>query len=582
MCRGLEDFSSASFGASRFNRLASLTASQNKLGTEEQQMTKRWIGLVPCASVVVLALSCGSSDGGGAGGSSGLGGNAGASGGSGGSTAGADQRAGAAGEPETHDSAGASGSGGASLAGEGGGGADAGAGGSAGVPIVVDTSPLSPAAVSDLAFWMDGNAPSFSDLDENYLTPPDSGRVRNVREAPPLTGSWQAPSSAERPFRELGALSIKPIESPTGYYLQDTAGTIQTDDSTLAISFTPLNGPGSSAHGGISGQITDSSQALGVFFAGNGIGLYFNHTSINLKKTLSRGLHTTMIVRFSAVGVDVQYDINGLRTSESIAATIDHETASNFILGYDSHNTADMYGFVSQAVGVNRAVSDEEASRLMTWLTAQPIPDAFPVSKPLVAILGDSIANGDQVAQWQSWAYSMLADLSATTTPDLQLLNAATNGSGIPKVQNSDYSDFVLPWYAASRAKNVLIVASGTNDLASGNNLSDLMDRYYALLDSARATGWKTVACTILPRSNPGMASGLAGFESARTAFNADVVAHWASHADALADVAAINGMGAVGDSDNTTYYSADKIHPIVAGHALLEPVYRAAVASQL
>jgi len=90
------------------------------------------------------------------------------------------------------------------------------------------------------------------------------------------------------------------------------------------------------------------------------------------------------------------------------------------------------------------------------------------------------------------------------------------------------------------------------------------------------------VACTILPRSNPTMLAGLAGFETARTTFNTDVVAHWASHADSLANVAAINGMGAAGDSDNTTNYSADKVHPNAAGHALIEAVYRAAVVSQL
>jgi len=199
----------------------------------------------------------------------------------------------------------------------------------------------------------------------------------------------------------------------------------------------------------------------------------------------------------------------------------------------------------------------------------------------LVAIIGDSIANGDQVGGWQTWAFRMLAEFS-DTNPDVQLLNAATNGSGVPKVKNSDYSDVVLPWYSASRTKNVLVVAAGTNDLAGGIDLSDILDRYYGLLDSARATGWKTVACTILPRSDSSLALGLAGFEAERAAFNADIVAHWASHADALADVAAIKGLGAAGDSDNTTFYSVDKIHPIAAGHALLEKVYRAAVVSQL
>ena len=548
-------------------------------------MSKRWISFLPCASIVCgLALSCGSSGGNGDGG----GGKAGASGSSGSSNvgAGAGGKAGAGAAPEggaageTQTPTAGTGAGGAAGGGAGVGadaGASSGDGGGTGVPE--DTSPLSPAAISDLAFWMDGNAPSFADIDENKLTPVDSGRVRSIPEAPPLTGSWQAPSTAERPIRELGALNLKPIETSTGYYLRDTAGSIQTDDSTLAISFRPLAGAGNGAAGGISGPIGTSAQSLGLSFVGNGISLGFNHTSFSLKKRLSRGAHVTIIVRFTATGVDVQYDIDGLRAAESITATSAHETASNFTLGYA--NGADMYGYVSQVVGVNRAVSDAESSRLMTWLTAQPMPAAFPASKPLLAILGDSIANGDQVPQWQSWGFRMLADLS-DKNPEVQLLNAATNGAGIPKVKNSDYSDFVLPWYSAARAKNILILAAGTNDLANGNALPDMLDRYYALLDSARATGWKTVASTILPRSNPGMVVGVAGFETVRSAFNADVVANWASHADALADVAGVKNMGAAGDSDNTTYYSVDKIHPNAAGHALLESVFLAAVAGQL
>jgi hypothetical protein len=435
--------------------------------------------------------------------------------------------------------------------------------------------------VPDLAFWLDGNAPSYTDIDENDLASPPYDRVRSVPETSPLAGSWQAPSSVERPIREVGALSMKPVESATGYYLRDTAGTIQTNNSTLAISFRPLNGDGGEPRGGISGVIGSSPQSQGVYFIGSAVGLYFNHTQTALTRLLPRGAHISMIVRFTPTGVNVQYDINGMRTSESIVATIASETASNFILGYDPNNAASMYGFVSQVVGVNRAVSDAEETGLMNWLTAQPIPDAFPVTMPLVAILGDSIANGDQVAGWQSWAFRMLADLN-DINPDVQLLNAASNGSGIPTVRDSAYSDYVLPWYSASRAKNILILASGTNDLASAGNLSDLLTRYYALLDSARATGWKVVACTVLPRSDPTMLAGLAGFETARTAFNSDIVANWASHADALANVAAISGMGAVGDSNNTTLYSVDKIHPIAAGDALLEPVYLAAVESLL
>ena len=547
-------------------------------------MTKRWIGWVPCASIaLLLAASCGSSDGGGAAGGAGGGaGLSGAAGSSQGGRAGSGEagtaptdNGGAAGAFQPHDSAGAAGD----AASDGGSSSDeAGAGGSAGSPEEV---PQTAPPISDLAFWMNGRAQSYSDLDENYPTPADSGRIRSIPESAPLTGHWQATTSAERPIRERGALSLKPIETRLGYNLKNDTGILHTDGSTLAISFRPLNGAGNPAQGAISGPIGDSAQSLGIFFAGSGVGLYFNHTAVVLKKKLVRGAHTTIIVRFTATGANVEFDIDGTRSSESVAATVAHEAATNFVVGYDSNYNADIYGFVSQAIGVDRSVSDGESADLMDWLVAQPIPAAFAVSRPLVAINGDSIANGDQVPGWQSWAFSMLAKLS-DVDPDVQLLNAAVNGAGIPKSKNSDYSDVVLPWFSTKRAKNILIVAAGSNDIAGGNNLQDMLDRYYGLLDSARATGWKTVACTILPRSDATLALGKDGFEAERAAFNADIVAHWAAHADALADVAAIVGMGAPADSDNLKYYGADKIHPNVAGHALLEPVYRAAVASLL
>ncbi len=556
----------------------------------KRKMNKRWFGLLPCVSIAFgLVLSCGSSDGGsGAAGSPGLGGNAGASGhsdgggnspgghsagvageapGDGGAGGEAPGDGGAGGEAATPGSAGVAGI----ADGAGAGGDDAGASGAAGAPV--DTSPLSPSAIPDLAFWLDGNAQAFSDQDENFPLPPDSGRVRSVPEAPPLNGSWKAASTLERPIRALGALDLRPAESSSGYNLQDTAGTIQTDNSTVAISFRLLNS--NSAQGALSARVGMTSLSLEIHFVGDTIGIRNNNTSAALKKHIARGLHGTMIVRFTPTGYKVLYEVEGFRSSETVDAAIDHETASNFDLGYDGNLKSSMFGFVSQVVGINRAVSDEESSRLMTWLTAQPIPDAYPVTKPLVAIVGDSIANGDQIPGWQSWGFTMLDNLRQTY-PDVQLLNDAVNGSGIPTVKNSTYSERVLPWYSANRAKNILIVAAGSNDLINGiGSVPDILDRYYGLLQSARATGWKTVACTVLPRSD-GLNSGQSAFEAARKAFNDDLVAHAAKY-DALADVAKITGLGAVGDSDNTTYYS-DKIHPTAPGHALLEPVYRAAV----
>ncbi len=557
-------------------------------------MTIRWTSLLVCAPLAcALALSCGSSDNGSGGGGGGAGGGAGTeaggragSGGSAGTSAGGSGGSGGADQgPDVGGAPDAGGSSGAAPTDAGAGGAaDAGA---AGAPVVVDTSPLSPSDIPDLALWLDGNSPTYSDLDENALSFPPDGRVRTAPETPPLTGVWQAapsPSgpdgtSLQRPMRTEGSFGFRPIDSATGYTLRDSAGTIHTDNSTLAISYKPLQGQSGPAQGGINAQIGSSAQVLGIYFVGSSVGLHFNHTTTALKRLLPTGAHVSIVVRFTATGANVQYDINGIRTSESLPATVASETASKFIVGYDSTYNSSLYGYVSQVVGIDRAVSDVEENRLMNWLTEQPIPEAFPVTDSLVSIVGDSIANGDQCPGWQTWAYSMLSDLS-NTYPDLQLLNAARNGSGVPTTRGSDYSDYVLPWYSASRPKNILIVAVGTNDLAVGNNLTDIMTRFYALLDAARTKGYKVAVSTILPRSD---ATALANnFEAARTTFNADLLANWASHADALANIAGISGMGAAGDSNNTTYYSPDKVHPIAAGHALMEPVYRAAVAGLL
>lgn len=552
-------------------------------------MTIRWMSFLACAPFAcVLAMSCSSSESTGGGGCSGAScaGSGGAAGKGGGGTGGTTANIGGAGGRAV----GVAGQAGESMGGESSGGAagslgvggaagsdNGGAAGESGGPAVV-IPPLMPSAIPDLALWLDGNADAYSDIDENNVTTAPYGRVRSVPEASPLTGSWQAfTTSLQRPVREAGAFGLRPVVDPYGYGLKDTAGTIQTDNSTLAIAFRSLVGDGGSANGAIVAPVGASSQQQGIYFVGAGVGLYLNHTQYALKKLISRASAAVIIVRFTPQGATVDYDINGLRSSETVAAPVTSETAAHFMLGYDSHNNGGMYGYVSQVVGVNRAVSDDEKTGLMNWLEQQPLPDAFPVTKPLVSVMGDSIANGDQVANFDSWAFKMLGDLN-DINPDIQMLNAATNGAGIPKVRGSDYSDYVLPYFSAARKTNILILAAGTNDLANANDLNDMLTRYYSLLDSARATGYKVVACTILPRSNAGMVAGLAGFETTRAAFNADIVKNWAMHADALADVAAIPGMGAAGDSDNTKYYSADKIHPITAGHALLEPVYLAAV----
>jgi hypothetical protein len=64
-----------------------------------------------------------------------------------------------------------------------------------------------------------------------------------------------------------------------------------------------------------------------------------------------------------------------------------------------------------------------------------------------------------------------------------------------------------------------------------------------------------------------------------RAIVNAAIVTWEGAHCDKVADWAANATMGANGASDNATNY-ADKVHPTLAGYAILEPITRAAINS--
>jgi lysophospholipase L1-like esterase len=125
-------------------------------------------------------------------------------------------------------------------------------------------------------------------------------------------------------------------------------------------------------------------------------------------------------------------------------------------------------------------------------------------------------------------------------------------------------------------AKRICCFWEGTNELYFGVSAATAYANIVTYCQARRTAGWKVVILTILPRSNAGLP---VDWETSRQTVNANIIANWATFADALADVAADSRIGDAGDSDNTTYY-LDKVHMTVSGYAIVAPIVAAAIAT--
>lgn len=131
--------------------------------------------------------------------------------------------------------------------------------------------------------------------------------------------------------------------------------------------------------------------------------------------------------------------------------------------------------------------------------------------------------------------------------------------------------------------KFIVSLDIGTNDLYNYPGATDAIAAaaYAAALatvhDTLRAAGIKTVACTMLPRSDVGLigAPAVAAHNARRALLRTEILTWVGVHCDGVADFGNDATMGPDAASDNVTYYNADKIHPIAAGHAILETIIR-------
>jgi lysophospholipase L1-like esterase len=419
------------------------------------------------------------------------------------------------------------------------------------------------------AVWLDGSLQAYSDAAGTL--PVSAGLIRRINEASAAT--WLSENDPQRPSRDVGVRCDFLAGAGFGQMLRGASTSINNNNWTMVLQFVVRDGFG----GQNMGFCATSATLLGLAVGAGVLGCAINN-SISYFPVLSvpRAQKCTAVVRGTASGATDSLLSGGVTQTDSIAATVTGGTTGTngwhlAPAGFGGMNG--LYGSVNQFLVVNRAVTDGEAAQLLAWGDSLACTAGYPLTSPLIGVCGDSIArNGVGLTPQAGWCWIMLQTLRGGVSPSAEECNVAIVGSGVGPAMYSA----LTPFYSASRTKNVVFLASGTNDLANGNGAAATTTAYFAACDTLRAQGWKVIACTILPRSDVMVVSQVT-YNTARATMNASIVAG-NSHYDGLADVASVTGMGADGDSNNATNYQGDNVHPTAVGHGLIEPTYRTAV----
>lgn len=224
----------------------------------------------------------------------------------------------------------------------------------------------------------------------------------------------------------------------------------------------------------------------------------------------------------------------------------------------------------------NRYLPPHETARAYRWLARFFELSSLTLPTFNIVCDGNSIAIG-QVSDDQTTMTNGILEAAESPT-ESDFVNVAS--SGLTTAQLSTRAASTVDTHlntSVIAARRICIVWEITNDLAGGSNAATAYANIKSYCQARVAAGWKVIVCTCLPRSNAGLR---AGFETDRQTVNGDINTNAVSEgwASAVADIGDDADIGQNGDSNDTTYYNADKIHLNSAGHAIAKTYITAAL----
>lgn len=441
--------------------------------------------------------------------------------------------------------------------------------------------PFPPSVLPDVVAWLDGNQPQYSDASGTTPATGDRAAVRRVNEPAPLAGNWQSIDDAHRPGHDTAGIRSE-IAAPT-YLVRSAAPNLAFQNSTIVISFVTRGNPFSMAQGLLALPNAGSGSHYGLtLYQGGNLALY-NSTVYVTAVPVDLAVRTTYVVQFGAGNVKIKKIAGtGTVTDYVEAAGFGNITTGASIPQlFAALIGGGFYGSASQVLLIRRVLTDDtEATAIGAWAHAQVCPEAYPTDGPLLVALSDSIT-----ANAGNCPMRTLAGLRPTN-PKLEVCNLAVAGSftssmlqdGVPFVGPQSQAQFARAsqYWSASRARNILLIASGTNDLANAVPPSTARDQILSVVDQAAAIGWqRKLVAGILHRYFPGNPTLQTTFNAARSTLNSALASFAASHGYTYIDVSSLEAYAM---SDPT--YSGDGTHPNDAFYVHMNDVYQPVIAA--
>lgn len=310
-----------------------------------------------------------------------------------------------------------------------------------------------------------------------------------------------------------------------------------------------------------SSQNSNIANATSYLFKGSGFALQFNNTTSPMLSWQVENGGTRSSVNIFPVGHDhVLYvnnkagsaDIYGNEKSRSLTAG-SGTSATSWSIG-DSLNT--FQGNLLMWAHFSQSLTTQELDTLNTIAKNNFNLKSKAEINGNIIFEGNSITQGASDPEFRGWAERVVGQqnvhrgffaVSGSYTTDLSGRSAIVDSMLVPG------------------KKNLLVVWAGTNDIFNLNSTStSTFNTLSSYIQARKTAGWKVVALTCLPRSQPGVLR-----DTARTAFNTLLKA--SAVPDYVVDVAADTSfqhyVTGVGSSAYYRQFLIDGIHPTREGH---------------
>lgn len=425
-----------------------------------------------------------------------------------------------------------------------------------------------PSSLTPIA-WFDARQKAFSDT--AGATPAViGGPVGRLLEPSPLSSYWTATDFPTRDTATTVRFNYFGTAIPN--MTQPGVPALNNNNCAFAVTFRARDGGPGPSEGLL--VCTTPGVGLGLYAGGGTLSVTYAGTNWSpVVPHFSAGDRVTFVASFTSTGISAWVVINGATSTDSTVTAIASAAANTPLVVGDANGARQgIDGSVSQALAFASSLASSDGLALAAWLDAQSVPTAFPTTAPLVAVCGDSIARNIPGAVINhAWCWLALGNMRAGSFPSLEMVNAAASGAGSAGVINN-----ALPYYSSSRYRNVMPIAVGTNDLATGSTGSATLTTILGQYDSALALGWLPIIATVLDRTGA-LSVSQATFNAERATLNAGILASGRS----VIDMTGTAGVSAVGASTGANFVG-DGVHPNDAGHALMEPIYRAAILARL